>query len=223
MANFSASSQAQTEFVDLKVEIVRDEASDLYRNHGTFHDGDSGLDLFIIENQTIKAGETVLLKLGIKATAFKAGRNVSWLIMPRSSICKTPLRQSNSIGLIDSGYRGELMLPVDNIKNVDHTVKRGDRLAQAVAFSGEPLRLELVSKLNDTARGTGGFGSTGQTSESLAGTTTPSTRNSDGEEAPTEKSTDPPAAKKMKGTSDELVGGTATSGLLDENTAPVSV
>lgn len=73
------------------------EIEQLYLNHGTFHEGDSGLDLFVVEDQIVKAGETAFLKLGIKCAAYDEENNgISWLAMPRSSISKTPLRLSNS-------------------------------------------------------------------------------------------------------------------------------
>uniref|UniRef100_A0A0G4GTS5 Deoxyuridine 5'-triphosphate nucleotidohydrolase n=1 Tax=Chromera velia CCMP2878 TaxID=1169474 RepID=A0A0G4GTS5_9ALVE len=129
----------------LKLQCLNDEARHLYGKHGHYKPGDSGLDLFCVaEEQTIKAGETAFIKLGLKASAWNSeGKNVSFLLFPRSSISKTPLRLANSVGLIDAGYRGELMAAVDNIKTVDHTVKRGDRLVQAVSFSGEPLTFEI--------------------------------------------------------------------------------
>eukprot|EP00389_Voromonas_pontica_P009666 GDKH01014682.1.p1 GENE.GDKH01014682.1~~GDKH01014682.1.p1 ORF type:complete len:175 (+),score=35.51 GDKH01014682.1:140-664(+) len=131
-----------------------------YANHGHHHAGDSGLDLFCIGSQTIKAGETAFIPLGIHTSAWNGDKNVSWLLMARSSICKTPLRLSNSVGLIDAGYRGEVKMAVDNIKNFDYTVNEGDRLCQAVAFNGEGITFELVEELNETTRGEGGFGST---------------------------------------------------------------
>lgn len=85
---------------------------------------------------------------------------MAWLLFPRSSIAKTPLRTSNSIGLIDAGYRGTIKLAVDNIRDYSFEVKRGDRLCQAVAFDGKPLTFGLVEDLPDSERGTGGFGST---------------------------------------------------------------
>ncbi len=136
-------------------------AREFYANHGTFHAGDSGLDVFIVEECTVKAGETAFLKLGFKAAAFSEGRSVSWLLLPRSSISKTPLRLANSIGLIDAGYRGELLAAVDNIKNSDFTVKKGERYFQVVAFGGEPIQMSVVDQLDATTRGEGGFGSTG--------------------------------------------------------------
>ena len=82
--------------------------------------------------------------------------------MPRSSISKTPLRQCNSVGLIDAGYRGEIMAAVDNIKQEPYRLKPGQRLFQLVAMDGSPISFELTDVLTETDRGEGGFGSTGQ-------------------------------------------------------------
>lgn len=137
-------------------------AQSLYENHGTFHDGDSGLDLFIVEDAIVPAGSTVFLKLGFKAAAYdsESGKPLSWLLLPRSSISKTPLRLANSIGLIDAGYRGEVMAAVDNIRSLDFEVKKGERYFQAVAFHGGSISLEIAKELSVTTRGEGGFGST---------------------------------------------------------------
>jgi dUTP pyrophosphatase len=146
----------------LKLLPLNDQVAKMYSSHSTFHEGDSGLDLFVVEDQTVKAFSTSFLKLGFKAAAIdpETGKNLSWLIFPRSSISKTPLRLANSIGLIDAGYRGELLAAVDNIRGEDFTVKAGDRLVQAVAFNGGPISLKIVESLDATARGEGGFGST---------------------------------------------------------------
>ena len=69
---------------------------------------------------------------------------------------------ANSIGLIDGGYRGEIMAICDNIKNFEYTVKKGDRLFQIVATDSSPIEYELVKSLTETSRGSGGFGSTGR-------------------------------------------------------------
>ena len=145
----------------LKVLPITEKASELYAKHSTFHDGDSGLDLFVVEDQVVKGFSTSFLKLGFKAAAADCeGKSVSWLVFPRSSISKTPLRLANSIGLIDAGYRGEVIAAVDNIRGEDYTVKAGERLVQAVAFNGGPISLKIVESLDTTARGEGGFGST---------------------------------------------------------------
>ena len=84
------------------------------------------------------------------------------MLMPRSSIAKTPLRLSNSIGLIDAGYRGEIMAAVDNIKNIPFALEVGQRLFQLVGMDGSEINFELVEKLSTSSRGSGGFGSTGK-------------------------------------------------------------
>jgi len=104
-----------------------------------------------------------------------------FMLIPRSSTGKkTPLRLSNSVGLIDKGYRGNIKACVDNVHNVveyeevepDHpektqedyyTIDQYTRLFQLVSFTGEPIKVELVNKLDElseTTRGEGGFGST---------------------------------------------------------------
>ena len=82
--------------------------------------------------------------------------------MPRSSISKTPLRLANAVGLIDAGYRGEIMAAVDNIKGEDYTVEPNQRLFQLVAMNGSPISFEIVNELSKSSRGKGGFGSTGK-------------------------------------------------------------
>jgi dUTP pyrophosphatase len=135
------------------------EVKKIYSNHDHFHEGDAGLDLFIIDEQTIKAGESTFIHLQIACENLD---NKPYLIMPRSSISKTPLRLSNSIGLIDAGYRGEIMAAVDNIKDIDYQLEPGQRLFQLVAMDGSPISFQLSNELSETSRGIGGFGSTGK-------------------------------------------------------------
>jgi len=145
--------------MDLKIRPFNAEVKQMYENHGHFHDGDAGLDLFVINEQTISAGETTLIHLQI---ACENTENRPYLVMSRSSIGKTPLRLANAVGLIDAGYRGEIMAVVDNIKKEDYTIEPGQRLFQLVAMDGSPIYFELVEELSDTTRGGGGFGSTGK-------------------------------------------------------------
>ena len=142
----------------IKIRPHTEAARQYYKNHGHYHAGDAGLDLFILENITIPAGETRPLKLQISC---ETSTGQPYYLIPRSSISKTPLRMSNSIGLIDGGYRGEIIAMVDNIKAVDYSVTSGDRLFQLVAMDGSPITFELVDELSKTTRGAGGFGSTG--------------------------------------------------------------
>ena len=142
----------------LKIKPQNNSVSKMYEEHGQFHVGDAGLDLFVVENQTIEGGKTELINLGISC---ESTEKRPYFLMPRSSICKTPIRLCNSIGLIDAGYRGEIMAAVDNIKQQDYTINSGQRLFQIVAMDGSPLSFELVDSLSSTSRGAGGFGSTG--------------------------------------------------------------
>lgn len=91
---------------------------------------------------------------------------VPLMLLPRSSTgSKTPIRLSNSIGVIDSGYRGPLIACVDCVKKQEVVISKHQRMFQVVSFSGRPIYVELVNhhrELGTTERDTGGFGSTGK-------------------------------------------------------------
>ena len=135
-----------------------DTAWEFYRNHGHFHEGDAGLDLYVLEDIHFEVGTTRAIKMGISCEP-EDGK--AYYLLPRSSISKTPLRMANSIGLIDGGYRGEIMAVCDNIKTQGYTVEKGQRLFQLVAADSSAIEYELVETLEMTTRGAGGFGSTG--------------------------------------------------------------
>ena len=145
--------------MDLKIRPFNAEVKSIYENHGHFHEGDAGLDVYVINKQTIDPGETALIHLQI---ACEPADERPYLLMPRSSIGKTPLRMCNSIGLIDGGYRGEIMAVVDNIKDEAYTLEPGQRLFLLVGMDGSPIHFKLVDELSETTRGEGGFGSTGK-------------------------------------------------------------
>lgn len=149
----------------LRVLCVNENAKDLYKNHKQPFPGDAGLDLFCVSDITIGPGETVKVPLGIKVSAHRSKDDLEnslvFYIFPRSSISKTPLRLANSVGLIDAGYRGELIGLFDNIKDYAYTIHKGDRLLQIVAPDHSEISFEIVESLSDTERGTGGIGSTG--------------------------------------------------------------
>ena len=147
------------ELMKLLIKPLNEKAKKIYENHGHFHEGDPGLDLYVLEDICFFGGETKKIKLGISCEP-EDGK--AYYLFPRSSISKTPLRLSNSIGLIDGGYRGEIMASCDNIKDFDYTVKEGDRLFQLVATDSSPISYDLVDILSETTRGAGGFGSTGK-------------------------------------------------------------
>ena len=85
------------------------------------------------------------------------------LLFPRSSISKTPLRMANSVGVIDAGYTGEIKVPLYNTDEVEIVdVNKFERIAQLVIVPCMDFELEPVDELEDTERGTGGFGSSGK-------------------------------------------------------------
>ena len=143
----------------LNIKPLNDKAKKYYSKHGHFHDGDAGLDLYVLKEQKFLPGETKLIKLGISCEPIDGK---PYYLFPRSSISKTPLRLSNSIGLIDAGYRGEIMASCDNIKDIEYSIEEGQRLFQLVASDSSPISFSLVDELSETSRGTGGFGSTGK-------------------------------------------------------------
>jgi dUTP pyrophosphatase len=139
--------------------------------------GDAGFDLYCTEDQVIPASATSVkinfhisceMVENIKITDLKSGRfkyvngkSQSYYLYPRSSLgSKTTLRLSNSVGVIDSGYRGPIMAFVDNIGNKDVTFKKGDRWFQICSSNLDNITMEFVDNLSASERGTQGFGST---------------------------------------------------------------
>ena len=126
------------------------------------YDSDSGLDLTCVEEFTINPGETKCIDFKIQCEAFNEnGENIAYGLVPRSSTGKnTPLRMSNSFGLIDADYRGNIKAWVDNIKNEPYTIRPGDRLFQLYSATFDKITYVLVDTLSTTERGVNGFGST---------------------------------------------------------------
>ena len=125
---------------------------------------DAGFDLFCAADQKCH-GRSIMNKvgLGVACAMEKDGRPCAYYLYPRSSISKTGLRLANSVGIIDSGYRGELTAFVDNVYESVWPIDSGVRLFQICTPDLSPVsRVELVDELDDTSRGDGGFGSTGK-------------------------------------------------------------
>ena len=140
-----------------------------YETHSNFHPGDSGFDLFTTKDLNIEPGKICyVIDLEISCEGFRSKEekeigNISYYLYPRSSMgSKTPLRLSNSVGIIDAGYRGTLKAIVDNIDRDNGVViEKGTRLFQICSPTLEPITYEVVESLSETSRGTGGLGSTG--------------------------------------------------------------
>ena len=125
--------------------------------------GDAGLDLYFPGDIMIDSGETKFIDMKIQCEGVSEihGRNVCYTLECRSSISKTPLRLANCRGIIDAGYRGNIIVAVDNRGNESYQIKKGQRLFQILGRYLEPIHLQLVEELSDSERGRGSFGSTG--------------------------------------------------------------
>jgi dUTP pyrophosphatase len=150
----------------LKLKPVNDEVSSIYQNHSSYHEGDSGLDLFVTQRIVVPAKSlSFKIDLCISCEAFQDKSkqlNVSYYLYPRSSMgSKTPLRLSNSVGIIDAGYRGNIMAIVDNLSDEDIVIEQNTRLFQLCSPTLSPISFEVVNSLSETSRGSGGLGSTG--------------------------------------------------------------
>ena len=125
--------------------------------------GSAGFDLCacIDEPLTVKAGERAVIPSGI-AIALESNEVVA-LVFARSGLAiKHGISLSNSVGVIDSDYRGEICVGIINTSREDYTVNPGERIAQLVLTPVIPAEPVKVESLDETERGAGGFGSTGR-------------------------------------------------------------
>jgi dUTP pyrophosphatase len=123
--------------------------------------GDAGMDL--VATSIISETDTqITYGIGL---ALEIPFGFVGLIFPRSSVRKTRLMLSNCVGVVDSGYRGELQATFNKINNnsvSDNDYKVGDRIAQIMIIPHPEIDFEEADELSNTERGEGGFGSTGK-------------------------------------------------------------
>ena len=124
--------------------------------------GDAGMDL-VITSIINENKEDISYGFGI---SLEIPEGYVGLVFPRSSIRKYDLFLTNAVGVIDSGYRGELQATFKKIQGVSNNTldnyKVGDRICQLTIIPYPPIEFEEVEELNNTERGEGGFGSTGK-------------------------------------------------------------
>ena len=123
--------------------------------------GDAGMDL--VATSIISETDTqITYGIGL---ALEIPKGFVGLIFPRSSVRKTRLMLSNCVGVVDSGYRGELQATFNKVNQnsiAENDYKVGDRIAQIMIIPHPPIEFEEADELSDTERGDGGFGSTGK-------------------------------------------------------------
>ena len=121
----------------------------------------AGYDLYaaIPETTIIPAHKTEKIPTDI---AMEIPKGFAGLIMARSGLAtKEGLRPANCVGLIDSDYRGNVIVALHNDTNTNKTIDPDERIAQLVIIPFESVEFEVVDELSDTIRAEGGFGSTG--------------------------------------------------------------
>src|SRR5579875_1118098 len=124
------------------------------------HPGDAGADLFAAEDVELEPGERALVSTGV-AIALPAG--YAAFVHPRSGLAaRHGVTIVNAPGTVDAGYRGEIKVTLLNTDRTEPvSFRRGDRIAQLVVQRVEAVRFHEVERLPGSARGAGGFGSTG--------------------------------------------------------------
>jgi len=161
----------------LRIALLNTNMIDLYVNHVYNHNSkvlndpfpDSGFDLFV--PSTVAFQNTIaaqMVGLGVKCEMVKIIENQvvgssPFYMYPRSSMSKTPLMLANQVGIIDSGYRGELIAALRNLSGNPYDLVQETRLTQICLPSLEAFTVQIVDEdsLSSTERGAGGFGSTG--------------------------------------------------------------
>ncbi len=145
--------------MEIKVKKLNENAKLPYRAT----EGSAGADLFacLDEDAVLGPGERKLIPTGIAIAVPDSGCGA--FVFPRSSVSsRYGVSLANCVGVVDSDYRGEIKVPLINHSDIPYTVKDGDRIAQMVIM---PVVLPLYTEsdtLDETARGEGGFGSTGR-------------------------------------------------------------
>lgn len=141
---------------DINLKLLKENA--IVPTYGSTYSAGADLYAAIDEEITIKPNETAFIGTGI---AFEIPNGFVGLVYARSSLgCKKGLAPSNKVGVIDSDYRGELIVALHNHSQETHVINPNDRIAQIVFTPYLKGNFQVVDDLNDTTRGNGGFGST---------------------------------------------------------------
>ena len=138
----------------IQIEIMTEEYVPLYATEGS-----AGADLKSMIRYKLDPGKRALIPTGIKL-AIPVGYEVQ--IRPKSGLAiKHGITITNSPGTVDSDYRGEIKVMLQNTGDMPFVINKGDKIAQMVAAKVEAAMFVKVKELSNTERGTGGFGSTG--------------------------------------------------------------
>ena len=143
----------------MKVNVKKLNESAIIPTYGSEYAAGADLYACIDERVTIAPGETKLIKTGI---ALELPIGYAAFIYARSGLAsKRGLAPANKVGVVDCDYRGEVMVALHNHSSSAQVVEKGERVAQMVIAPYITAEFDVVDELSDTARGAGGFGSTG--------------------------------------------------------------
>jgi dUTP pyrophosphatase len=146
--------------MELKFKKLTEQATTPVRAHAT----DAGIDLTVLSIEPVQNECGQLMLRYHTGLAVEIPEGYVGLLFPRSSIYKKSLAMTNSVGVIDSGYRGEIMVVMHTTTDVVPAIyKPGDRFCQLVIVPNPVFDVNVVEELNESDRGEGGFGSTGAT------------------------------------------------------------
>lgn len=147
------------------------------RENNENNSGNAGFDLYVpykmvvghpSHSDVIFLDHEVICRMAYKCDNDENECSVSYYLYPRSSMSKTPFRLANSVGVIDSGYRGNIIAALDYIREYDYALDAGQRLVQICAPTLESFRVVVCDSKDDarmdinTNRSSGGFGSSGK-------------------------------------------------------------
>jgi len=176
MTSFASSSSSALKHI-LRMAVADPNLRDIYMGHIERHNSEvlnnpfpnSGFDLFVPATVVFSGdASTKMVGLGVRCEMVRVFENQvvgssPFYMYPRSSMSKTPLMLANHVGIIDSGYRGELIAALRNLSGNPYELVHETRLTQVCLPTLEAFTVEIVEQdnLSSTARGAGGFGSTG--------------------------------------------------------------
>lgn len=147
----------------LQIKIKKLDEAAILPTYGTPFSAGADLYALCTESIVIQPGQTVLIHTGL---AFEIPEGYGGFVFARSGLAtKKGLAPANKVGVIDSDYRGELMIPLHNGSGVAAVIEHGDRVAQLVFLPCPQADFTTVDVLSDSIRSDGGFGSTGRGAE----------------------------------------------------------
>ena len=147
----------------LQIKIKKLDGAAILPTYGTPFSAGADLYALCTESIVIQPGQTVLIHTGL---AIEIPEGYGGFVFARSGLAtKKGLAPANKVGVIDSDYRGELMIPLHNGSGVAAVIEHGDRVAQLVFLPCPQADFTTVDVLSDSIRSDGGFGSTGRGAE----------------------------------------------------------